>query len=72
MSAEILPLPVASPRALRRRVRDLSIAGAALVLAGGWWVAIVALTPAADRTVRAGDPGRAADATAGELTRSRC
>jgi 4-amino-4-deoxy-L-arabinose transferase-like glycosyltransferase len=34
---------------LRRRIRDLLLAGAALVVAGGWWVAIVELIPAADR-----------------------
>jgi 4-amino-4-deoxy-L-arabinose transferase-like glycosyltransferase len=33
----------------RRRIRDLLLAGVALVAAGGWWVAIVELIPAADR-----------------------
>jgi 4-amino-4-deoxy-L-arabinose transferase-like glycosyltransferase len=38
-----------SARPLRRRIRDLLVAGAALVVAGGWWVAVVQLTPASDR-----------------------
>ncbi len=40
---------VAGPPRLSRRLWQLLAAGAALVLAAGWWVAIVQLTPAADR-----------------------
>ncbi len=40
---------VAGPPKLGRRIWQLLIGGAALVAAAGWWVAIVQLTPAADR-----------------------
>ena len=40
---------VAAPVSLRRRIAQLAIAAAAMVVASGWWVAIVQLTPAADR-----------------------
>ncbi len=40
---------VAGPRGLGRRIWQLLVAGAALLLAAGWWVAAVMLTPAADR-----------------------
>jgi len=40
---------VAGPRGLGRRLGQLLVAGAALVVAAGWWVAAVMLTPAADR-----------------------
>jgi len=40
---------LAAPTRLRRRIGQLLISAAALVSAGGWWVAIVALVPAADR-----------------------
>ncbi len=40
---------VAAPVSLRRRVAQLAIAAGAMVVAAGWWVAIVLLTPAADR-----------------------
>ncbi len=40
---------VCAPTPLRRRVLQLLAAGAALVVASGWWVAIVSLVPAADR-----------------------
>src|SRR5450631_3956691 len=40
---------VAGPPRLRTRIWQLLAGGAALVAAGGWWVAIVQLTPAADR-----------------------
>ena len=40
---------VAGPPKLGRRIRQLLVGGAALVAAAGWWVAIVQLTPAADR-----------------------
>jgi len=40
---------LAAPTPLRRRVTQVLIAGAALVVSAGWWVAAVALTPASDR-----------------------
>ncbi len=40
---------VAAPTGLRRRVTQLLAGGAAIVVASGWWVAIVALWPAASR-----------------------
>ena len=40
---------MAGPPRLGRRLWQLLAGGAALVLAAGWWVAIVQLTPAADR-----------------------
>ncbi|HVC42449.1 MAG TPA: glycosyltransferase family 39 protein [Candidatus Saccharimonadales bacterium] len=40
---------VAAPVSLRRRIVQLGIAAATMVVASGWWVAIVQLTPAADR-----------------------
>jgi 4-amino-4-deoxy-L-arabinose transferase-like glycosyltransferase len=40
---------VAGPPKLGRRIWQLVAGGAALVAAAGWWVAITALTPAADR-----------------------
>jgi 4-amino-4-deoxy-L-arabinose transferase-like glycosyltransferase len=40
---------VAGPRGLGRRIWQLLAAGAAVLLAAGWWVAAVMLTPAADR-----------------------
>jgi 4-amino-4-deoxy-L-arabinose transferase-like glycosyltransferase len=40
---------VAAPTGLRRRIVQLLAAGAALVLAAGWWVAIVELWPASSR-----------------------
>jgi len=40
---------VAGPRGLGRRIWQLLAGGAALVVAAGWWVAAVMLTPAADR-----------------------
>jgi 4-amino-4-deoxy-L-arabinose transferase-like glycosyltransferase len=52
----LLPLPafalaylVAAPATFWRRIRQLLAAGIALVVAAGWWVAAVLLTPAADR-----------------------
>jgi 4-amino-4-deoxy-L-arabinose transferase-like glycosyltransferase len=39
----------AAPTALRHRIKQLLVAGVALVVSAGWWVAAVALTPAADR-----------------------
>jgi 4-amino-4-deoxy-L-arabinose transferase-like glycosyltransferase len=40
---------VAAPTPLRRRLWQLVLAGVALVVASGWWVAIVELVPTADR-----------------------
>jgi 4-amino-4-deoxy-L-arabinose transferase-like glycosyltransferase len=40
---------VAGPPRLGRRLLQLLAGGAAVILAAGWWVAIVQLTPAADR-----------------------
>jgi len=40
---------LASPTTLSRRIRQLLIAGGALIVSTGWWVAAVQLTPAADR-----------------------
>jgi 4-amino-4-deoxy-L-arabinose transferase-like glycosyltransferase len=40
---------IAAPTRLRSRLAHLAIAGAALVVSAGWWVAIVSVVPAADR-----------------------
>ena len=40
---------VAAPTSLRRRLGQLLLAGVAMVVSAGWWVAIVQLIPAADR-----------------------
>ncbi|MFI2285909.1 glycosyltransferase family 39 protein [Streptomyces niveus] len=40
---------VCAPTSVRRRVGQLAAAGLALVVSGGWWVAIVELWPAASR-----------------------
>ena len=45
---------IAAPVGLLRRIRDLLIAGAALVVSGGWLVLLVALWPAASRPYIAG------------------
>ncbi|HMC68235.1 MAG TPA: glycosyltransferase family 39 protein, partial [Mycobacteriales bacterium] len=39
----------AAPVALSRRIRQVLLGGVATVVAAGWWVAAVALTPVADR-----------------------
>ena len=39
----------AGPPSLGRRLRQLAVAGVVLVLASGWWVAIVQMIPAGDR-----------------------
>jgi len=51
-----LPLPafalvylLAAPTTLGRRIRDLLLAGVALVVAAGWWIALVELWPADSR-----------------------
>ncbi|MEU8300598.1 glycosyltransferase family 39 protein [Micromonospora sp. NPDC048909] len=40
---------LAAPTGLGRRIRDLLLAGLALVVAAGWWVAVVELVPASAR-----------------------
>ncbi len=40
---------LAAPVSLRRRIAQLGIALATMIVASGWWVTIVQLTPAADR-----------------------
>ncbi|MBV9003296.1 MAG: glycosyltransferase family 39 protein [Solirubrobacterales bacterium] len=40
---------LAAPTSLRRRTTQLLAGGAAMILSAGWWVAIVALWPAASR-----------------------
>jgi 4-amino-4-deoxy-L-arabinose transferase-like glycosyltransferase len=40
---------IAAPTPLRRRLLQLLVAGAAVVVSAGWWVAIVALWPAGSR-----------------------
>jgi 4-amino-4-deoxy-L-arabinose transferase-like glycosyltransferase len=40
---------IAAPTGFWRRIRQVVIMGVATLLAAGWWVAAVALTPAADR-----------------------
>ena len=40
---------VAAPVAVRRRVAQLVVGGAAMIASAGWWVAIVALWPASSR-----------------------
>jgi 4-amino-4-deoxy-L-arabinose transferase-like glycosyltransferase len=45
---------VAAPTGLGRRIRDLLIAGAALLASAGWYVALVSLWPASSRPYIAG------------------
>jgi 4-amino-4-deoxy-L-arabinose transferase-like glycosyltransferase len=40
---------LAAPGPIGRRIRQVLIAGVALVVSAGWWIAAVQLTPAADR-----------------------
>ncbi|MEU2155395.1 glycosyltransferase family 39 protein [Streptomyces sp. NPDC019396] len=40
---------VCAPTTLRRRLAQLALAGGALIVSGGWWVAIVELWPASSR-----------------------
>jgi 4-amino-4-deoxy-L-arabinose transferase-like glycosyltransferase len=47
---------IAAPTSLRRRLWQLLAALGALLVAGGWWVTIVALTPTADRPFIDGSP----------------
>src|SRR6202035_5808263 len=59
----LLPVPalglaylVAAPVPLRRRVAQLAVALAAMVVTAGWWIAAVLLWPAADRPYIGGGP----------------
>ncbi|NXY94871.1 glycosyltransferase family 39 protein [Streptomyces sp. BR123] len=45
----VLVYAVCAPTRLRRRLGQLLLAGVAVIVAGGWWVAIVELWPAASR-----------------------
>jgi len=47
---------IAAPTSLRRRTGQLLASLVALVVAGGWWVVIVSLVPAADRPFIDGSP----------------
>jgi 4-amino-4-deoxy-L-arabinose transferase-like glycosyltransferase len=47
---------VAAPTDLRRRIRQLLYGTVAMILSGGWWVAIVALWPAGSRPFIDGSP----------------
>ncbi|MEO9239447.1 MAG: glycosyltransferase family 39 protein, partial [Jatrophihabitantaceae bacterium] len=40
---------IAAPNPLRRRIVQLLLAGAAMIVSAGWWIAIVSLIPARDR-----------------------
>ena len=40
---------IAAPNPVRTRIWHLLVAGAAMVVSAGWWIAIVSLIPAADR-----------------------
>ena len=47
---------IAAPTTLRRRITGLLAGFAAMIVAGGWWVAIVALLPASSRPFIDGSP----------------
>lgn len=47
---------VAAPTGIGRRIRQVLLAGLSTVVAGGWWVAVVTLIPAADRPYIGGSP----------------
>ena len=49
LSALALAYLICGPPRLGKRIWQLLVGGAALLAAAGWWVAIVLLTPAADR-----------------------
>ncbi len=49
LPAIVLVYLLAAPTPLGRRLRQVLVAGVALVVSAGWWVAAVTLTPAADR-----------------------
>lgn len=40
---------IVAPTGMLKRLRDLTVAAAAMVVAGGWWVGVVELTPASMR-----------------------
>ncbi|WP_253777360.1 glycosyltransferase family 39 protein [Goodfellowiella coeruleoviolacea] len=48
---------LAAPTRLRRRLGQLALAALALVVAAGWWVAVVELVPAEDRPFIGGSQG---------------
>ncbi|WP_432065103.1 glycosyltransferase family 39 protein [Streptomyces sp. C10-9-1] len=48
---------VCAPTRLRRRLGQLALAAAALLVAGGWWVAVVELWPASSRPYIGGSQG---------------
>ncbi|HEY2564675.1 MAG TPA: glycosyltransferase family 39 protein [Acidimicrobiales bacterium] len=47
---------IAAPISLRRRLVQLAVGGAAIIVSAGWWVAAVALWPTADRPLIDGSP----------------
>ncbi|MFE3141629.1 ArnT family glycosyltransferase [Streptomyces scopuliridis] len=49
LPALALVYAVCAPTSVRRRIGQLALAGLALVVSGGWWVAIVELWPASSR-----------------------
>ncbi|HEY1828246.1 MAG TPA: glycosyltransferase family 39 protein, partial [Acidimicrobiales bacterium] len=49
LPALVIVYLLAAPTGWWRRVRQVALMGISTVVAGGWWVAAVALTPAADR-----------------------
>ncbi|MFE4371076.1 glycosyltransferase family 39 protein [Streptomyces sp. NPDC056835] len=49
LPALALVYAVCAPTSVRRRLGQLALAGLALVVSGGWWVAIVELWPASSR-----------------------
>jgi 4-amino-4-deoxy-L-arabinose transferase-like glycosyltransferase len=48
---------IAAPGPVRRRLAHVLLSGLALVVAGGWWVALVELTPASARPYVGGSTG---------------
>jgi 4-amino-4-deoxy-L-arabinose transferase-like glycosyltransferase len=48
---------LAAPTGVGRRLRQLTVAGAALVVSAGWWVALVSLWPAGSRPYIGGSQG---------------
>ena len=49
LPAFALVYAVAAPTTIWRRIRQIAVATVAMVVASGWWVAVVELIPAADR-----------------------
>ncbi len=62
---------VCAPTGLVRRIWQTLLAGAALVVGCGWWLTIVALTPAADRPYIGGSTNNSALGTRLRLQRPR-